>query len=162
MIILSTNVFAQNFDQISKEGLYYITSDSEVKPLMSLNSSGSKTSGTFKVTVKMQFQGETADIKFTDNQPIFYFLQSPYSQSSVRNYRLVKLESKKGMRYFKWFSASIAGGSSNNDSIEFNTEQIEDNVYKIKTTEPLEAGHYAFYYNYGAAMPVIIYDFDIE
>jgi hypothetical protein len=162
MMVLSTSVFAQNFDEISKEGLYYVTSNSEVKPLLSLNASGSKQSGTFKITIKMQFQGESADIKFTEKQPVFYFVQSPYSQTSARNYRLVKLEAKKGMRYFKWISASLAGASANNECIDFTTEQVEDNLYKIAPKEPLEVGHYAFYYNYGGAMPAIIYDFDIE
>jgi hypothetical protein len=72
------------------------------------------------------------------------------------------LEVKKGMRTFKWMSASIAGASTNEDSIELSREQVDANLYKIIPAVPLEVGHYAFYYNYGGAMPAIIYDFDIE
>jgi hypothetical protein len=162
LLMSSTSIFAQNFDEISKEGLYYVNTNSEVKPLLSLNPSGSKSSGTFKITVNMQYQGSSADIKFTEAQPTFYFVQSPYTQTSARNYRLIKLEVKKGMRSFKWMSASIAGASTSNDCIEFTTEQVDENLYKITPSAPLEAGQYAFYYNFGGNMPAIIYDFAIE
>jgi hypothetical protein len=162
LMLLAISASAQNFDEISIEGIYYVTSDSEVKPLMTLNPSGSKSSGTFKISVSMQYQGVSADIKFTETQPVFYFVQSPFSHTSPRNYRLIKLEVKNGMRTFKWMSASIAGASTKDNSIEFSTEPIDENLYKLIPAAPLEVGHYAFYYNYGGAMPTIIYDFDIE
>jgi hypothetical protein len=143
------------------------------------------TGGIASMSVKAAIQNDTARVKASSKQPVFYFFfdesnpttpqasgwlsGSTQVATSPNEFTLVKLNKKKGRREARVGSMNIAGaktGVMDSDRIAFDYEMVRPGVFKAVPKAPLEAGEYGFIQSIsgggaGGALTARIFDFSV-
>jgi hypothetical protein len=115
--------------------------------------------GIHKVKTKLLIPGTKAEIETPNPSPTFWIY--PGGDMSIQNTQLVKLEIKKdhreatGATIGAFSGVSIGGAEGANQALK--SERVKDGVYKVRVTQPLTPGSYAFIEGTGGSYR----DFDI-
>jgi hypothetical protein len=164
---------------VHSPGIYILATGNDGKEHLTkldhISAKQTKTSGAFlsgmtygitKAHVKVSIEGDRATVHTHDTDPAFYAYipedQNTFGGSSltIRDFSLIKLDSKSSSREVNTATISPWGASSGTDqkSLQgFSPETIKPGVYKLTLDKPLPVGQYAFqYHNYGE-----FYDFGI-
>ena len=104
--------------------------------------------------------GSESMMKFNEKNPVFYFYFDNnvmnrgadwFEVSSPKEFMLVKLEVKKGNRFFRVGSSSYGYATDNSksgiqqkDQIPFEYVLISDGIYKITLKNSFKKGEYCF------------------
>ncbi len=148
--------------QMKEMGVYYFDEATltRIEPIIP---EGNKVSvGILKAKATLEFLGENSD-NVLNNNPVFYvFIPSIYKKHiSIKQFRMVSLTSKKGMRKLKSLSASLLKAKVGTDNTVFKVKKLNEECFKLYLDEQIEAGHYGIFYNYGNGVPRKLYDFDV-
>jgi hypothetical protein len=75
------------------------------------------------------------------------------ARSSTKDYMLLALTAEEGSRVYN---------SGNKKEFKFSVEKVEPNVYRIKPSESLPPGEYAFAFNQGGGAAGMLWDFGVD
>jgi hypothetical protein len=75
------------------------------------------------------------------------------ARSSTKDYMLLALTAEEGSRVYN---------SGNKKEYKFSVEKVEPNVYRIKPSESLPPGEYAFAFNQGGGAAGMLWDFGVD
>ncbi len=174
-------------------GVYLMTDTPDGKPKMAfidrVGESAMKVSnlmgaafsfGAAKMKLKAQIPGPHAEVRTTNDRPVFYMYFPDTSSfaafggfpmvSSPNQFSLLLLDQQKDDRETVVASVGITGGSIGADqkkTVAFTTDRIRPSVYKITPSVDLKPGEYAFV----AALPgvtpetppaMVVYDFGVD
>ncbi|WP_033147823.1 hypothetical protein [Prevotella sp. P6B1] len=167
LFILSLSIFAQNdsvaISQMKEMGVYYLRNDTlmQIVPIMQERTKVSASPISAKGS--MVYDGENSE-NILGNKPVFYiYIPIMYKNSiNAKQFRLVTLTSKKGQRKLNTISVSLFGARTGAKSQVLDMKKLNEECYKIFSDEPIPAGHYGIFYNYGNGVPLKLYDFDIK
>lgn len=131
------------------------------KPVVMLpaKSQGSKSKIGYKVAVKIVYEDANSKYRFTTGTPELYVLLG--KSADIRDMKMVKLETSKDDRKYKFAVASAFGVKLCKDFIDCTFVDKGDGVYMMKPLKPLKKGSYGIYYQVGNQDPVM-YDFDVN
>lgn len=182
-----------SFANVNKPGIYYFDGNnntfSKLDPnvfsqsKVSGNVLNKAVSGLFKVKEKAVINGMNANLQLIDNDVNFYFYFDNKSNSekeinndifdmvvSPNEFVCVKflIPNAKNAREIEMGSTNIEGGTSginNAQVVKFKYEKINDNLFRVYFTEPLDSGEYCFMTNYNSALKGQVsklYDFGVH
>ncbi len=149
--------------QMKVLGVYYMNNGSvnKIDPIMP---EGAKV-GISVLTAKnsLVYLGENSD-NILDSSPTFYvYIPIEYSNRiSAKQFRITSLQIKKGNRQLTVGKGSIFGAKAGANSSIMKVQKLNDECYKLSTSDSLPVGHYGIFYNYGSGFPGKLYDFDVK
>ena len=140
-------------------GVYLFNNNNEFVRLQPLKSAGMKQKGVLRPKVYYLFNGEHSN---NINNSDEIYVSTLGSSQNVDNYYLIRLEPKKGQRWYSYIKVLGFGKVKNATAeIPILTSELKKGVYKISPSETLSPGSYALFYNYSNGVPTEIFDFDI-
>ena len=143
-------------------GVYYVKSNEliQIVPIVQENLESSV--APFSARSSMVYKGEVSE-HIMSGKPTFYiFIPSEYKNViNIRQFRLVTLSAKNGMRKLNIVSTSMFGSRTGSKTKTLDVIKLNEECYKIFTDNNLPSGHYGIFYNYGSGVPRKLYDFDI-
>ncbi len=141
----------------------------------------SMTYGIAKSKTKAVVRGSHANVRFTQNSPVFYFyfektkgtlsfagLGSYAGLTSPNEFSLVRFQSKKETRELivgEFSAYTNSSGTRSQDVAEFNFEKIGPGVFKVAPKADLQPGEYCFFFtgeNRAGAGGGSLFDFGID
>ena len=148
--------------QMKEVGVYYFDGPTfkQMSPILPEGSKGSI--GILKVSGSLEYLGENSENVFNNSPEFYIYIPSVYkNRMNVKQFRMVTLVSKKGIRKLKIVSANMLKGKTGAKTTVMETKKLNEECYKLYLSEPIEEGHYGIFYNYGQGVPGKLYDFDV-
>lgn len=166
LFALNLSGYAQNdsvaISQMKEMGVYYMKNNEliQIEPIIQEHIKSGV--APFSIRTSMVYEGESSE-HLMNSKPTFYiFIPSAYEKViNVKQFRLVTLSAKNGMRKLNTGSTSMLGSKTGSKTKTLDVMKLNEECYKIFTDNNLPSGHYGIFYNYGGGVPLKLYDFDI-
>ncbi len=170
--VASVSLSEDEMSQLKEPGIY-LSEDGLMKTIEPSVFSGTKmgtfwggiTSGIVKSKWRAKVRGNSANLRSTNSQPIFYFVFNPdYKNSgatmaglffgmpatSPNEFMLIQMSIKSNTREavmgeFGAFSG-VSMGARDKDIREYSFEKIRTGIYRVVPKASLQSGEYCFYY----------------
>lgn len=166
-----------------KQGIYLYNANDAANPLQKIDpgivtgyhSSGGGYGGFGGSSEMADLSGSESMMKINEKNPVFYFYFDKntsnrgadwFEVSSPKEFILVKLEVKKGNRFFKVGSTSYAYVSDNSksgipqkDQIPFEYVLVSEGIYKITLKSAFKKGEYCFVFGANTRK---VFDFGVQ
>ena len=174
---------------VSRPAGIYLVSDGQLKRI-DFNVSGQTKTGGFlgsalsygiaKISTKVVLQGESAQTRTHDQNPMFYFYlpaavarsgsgsfsESSSEPSSPNDFSLMRLERKGGSREARIGRGNVAGfqsGVVSKDRVNITFDEARPGVFVVRPTSPLPTGEYSFVMiGAGGVSTAKFFDFSVQ